>query len=468
MGSQLSNTFKISYGILFTLSFIYVFSNIDIERMFDFTKLIQLLDYILFIMTVILGVIAAGIFNTVYVIIKSIGTRRVTIPVLNITLFTFHISNPALVVNYKQTVENILYAMYPRSTELFTGDIVQIITDFIQIWAIAAAFILLPIIILAGLGFIMRGENRLAITSFVAMQILIIVAMYTPDPAAGTGKHMMKLDLSLPVFKGTVSSLGSDFVHLLQTPIFQLGLLLYLLLEVAFQASYAISVVDPMIEREKRIKKHLQRIDNFQPQPEKDKKQNVGAMKSATKGYDILAASYLREMVDRKIFKRGQQLDQKTTMRLQSFISNLRRVDRQFEYKITAKSAQPDLRALLFNAIPSIIIRVVVVVLLSFLIINPTPLVDIFIANPLNKSSTLTGILNFPQLADSIELTQPEFRTVIVFNLVLFILFISALGHWLLVHKPETEQVQVQKIETLVDFQEIDTTPIIDEGPESP
>ena len=171
-------------------------------------------------------------------------------------------------------------------------------------------------------------------------------------------------------------------------------------------------------------------------------------------------------MVDRKIFKRGQQLDQKTTMRLQSFLGNLRRIDRQFENKITAKSAQPDIRALLFNAVPSIAIRAIIVVLLSFLIINPTPLVDLFIRNPLATASSFTGILNFPQLSESLELNQPEFRTVIVFNIVLLILFVSSLGHWLLVHKPEVEQVQVQKIEKLVDFQEIQEAPIIQDIPD--
>ena len=464
MSSQLSNTFKITYGILFTISFIYVFTNIDTSKLYDFTKLLQLLDYLLVILTAILGLIGSLVFTIVYSITNALGTHYFIIPFTNIVLFSFHVNVPSGASDYGTVLQNILFAMYPHSTILFTGDLVQIFTDFIQIWAIAAAFILLPTIVLAALGFIIRGESRLAITSFVAMQILIIIAMYVPDPGSVTGR-MMLIDLSLPTFTGTVASLIPDFILLIQRPIFQLGLLLYLLLEVAFQASYAISVVDPMIEREKRIKKHLQRIDNFQPQPEKDKKvQSIGSMKSASKKYDILAASYLREMVDRKIFKRGQQLDQKTTMRFQSFISNLRHIDRQFEYKITAKSAQPDIRALLFNAIPSIILRTAVVVLLAFLIIDPTPLVDLFIANPLSKTTNFTGILNFPQFADSLDLTQPEFRVVIVFNIVLLILFISAVGHWLLVHKPEVEEVQVQKIEKLVEFQEIEPTPIVDEG----
>ena len=464
MGSQLSNTFKISYAVLFIFAFIFVYSNIDMTHLYDFTKLLELLDYLLAILMVILSLTGASIIIIVDSITQLIGNRSLILPYTNIVLFNLHVNTPPVGQNYGTTINNILLAIFPRSQINFTGDPIQLVTDFIQVWAIAAAFILLPIIILSGLGFIMRGESRLAITSFIAFQAIIILAMYTPDTASSTGR-MMLIDLSLPAFKGTVSSIIPDFISLIQRPIFQLGLALYLLLEVAFQASYAISVVDPMIEREKRIKKHLQRIDTFQPQPEKDKKQSVGSIKSASKKYDILAASYLREMVDRRIFKRGQQLDQKTTMRLQSFISNLRRIDRRFEDKITAKSAQPDIRALLINAVPSIALRTIIVVLLAFLIINPTPIIDTFISNPLQKSTSFTGILNFPQLAESFELTQPEFRTVIVFNIVLVILFISALGHFLLVHKPEVQEKTVQKVETLVDFKDIEETPVVEQIP---
>ncbi len=462
MGSTLSNTFKITYAFLFTFAFMFVYSNIDTAHLYDLTKLLELLDYLLVILMVLLGYLGNVIVIAVNSVTRLFGSRSIIFPFTDIVLFNFHVNTPTGRSDYGTVLNNILLAIFPRSQRIFTGDVNQIITDFIQVWAVAVAFVLLPIIILSGLGFIIRGESRLAITSFIAFQALIILAMYTPDAASSTGR-MMLINLSLPVFKGTVGSIFSDFILLIQKPIFQLGLALYLLLEIAFQTSYAVSVVDPMIEREKRIKKHLQRIDNFQPSPEKDKKQSVGSIKSASKKYDVLAASYLREMVDRRIFKRGQQLDQKTTMRLQSFISNLRRVDRRFEYKITAKSAQPDTRALLFNAIPSILLRTVVVVLLAFLIINPTPIIDTFISNPLSSSSNLTGIFNFPQLAESIELTQPEFRTVIVFNIVLLILVISSVGHFLLVHKPEVQEQHVQKVETLVDFQDIQDNRIVEE-----
>ena len=461
MGSQLSNTFKVTYSGLFIFAFVFVMLNIDTPRLFDFTKLLSLLDYLLVILMLILSFLGSIIASIIMTIGSVIGSHDIIIPFTNIVIFNFHVNPPPANADYGATLNNILIALFPRSQHLFTGDFNTIIVNFIQVWAIAVAFVLLPAILLSTYGFIRYGESRLAITSFVTLQILIILAMYTPDPYTVTGR-MMLVDLSLPVFGGTLSSLVPDFMALITRPIFLLGISLYLLLEVAFQTSYAISVVDPMIEREKRIKKHLQRIDNFQPQPEKDKKQSVSSIKSASKKYDILAASYLREMVDRRIFKRGQQLDQKTTMRLQSFLGNLRRIDRQFENKITAKSAQPDTRALLFNAIPSIAIRAITVIILSFIIIDPNWLINLFISSPL-QTGNVVGLINFPQLADSLELNQPEFRTVLVFNIVLLILFVSAVGHWLLVHKPESQQVQVQKIETLVDFKDVQASPIIEE-----
>ena len=456
MGSTLSNTFKMAYSVLFTLSFVFVFINIDTANLFDFSKLILFLDYLLLILMAILLSIGSLIIQIV-ITISSALSRQFIIPFTDIVLFDLHFITPNSFGDTSGVdLSNIIMSIFPRSSLITTtASIETMITDFIQFWSILVAFILLPAIILSSLGFIMRGEAKLAITSFTAMQILVILAMYTPSMNSPTGR-MMLINLNFPEFTGTLGSFLSDFILLIQTPVFQLGLALYLLLEIGFQTSYAISVVDPMIEREGRIKKHLQRIIVFQPQPEKDKKQTTSALSTSGKKYDLLAASYLREMIDKKLFKKGEQLDQKTTMRLQSFIVSTRRTDRNFENKITAKSAQPDTSALLVNAIPSIAFRVFVVIILSFIIINPNPIIDILITNPVAGT---VGLFNIPQLADSLELNQPEFRTVLVFNLVLLLLFISAVAHWLLVHKPEVQEKHIKKVDTLVDFNAIKETP---------
>jgi hypothetical protein len=212
-----------------------------------------------------------------------------------------------------------------------------------------------------------------------------------------------------------------------------------------------------MVDREKRIKKHLNRVDTFSPSRiDKKGAVSLGSGSATVRKYDMLAASYLREMVDKRIFKRGQKTqDEKTTLRLQSYIQSLRRTDRNFEPKITAISAQPNTWNIVKNVIPLIVFRVLFVIILAFVILNPLPILNLVI----NVESPESGILKFPALVDSIELTQPEFRTVVLFNVVLIIIAFSAVVHFLLVHKPESEEKEVKKVSTLVDFQEISDTP---------
>ena len=92
MGSQLTNTFKLSYGILFTFAFIFVYLNIDTNRLYDFTKLLQLLDYLLAIMMVVLGVIGTLIIALVNSVVQVIGSRSLIIPYTNIVVFNFHVN----------------------------------------------------------------------------------------------------------------------------------------------------------------------------------------------------------------------------------------------------------------------------------------------------------------------------------------------------------------------------------------
>ena len=223
-----------------------------------------------------------------------------------------------------------------------------------------------------------------------------------------------------------------------------------------------------MIDREKRIKQHLRRIDTFVPAHE-DKRTTetqLGSTSTAIRKYDLLAASYLREMLDRRIFKRGDRdQDEKTSLRLQSYVRSLRQTDHNFERKITAISAQPKSWGIAKNVIPLITFRVIAVVIISFLILNPTVILTPIIANPRTGGG---GFLQMPSLIESIELTQPEFRTVILFNALLIIIALAAMVHFLLVHRPKTEKAEVKKVETIVDFKEIKETAEEEQPAEAP
>ncbi len=140
MGSQLSNTFKLFYGILFTIAFVFVYTNIDTTHLYDFTKLLELLDYFLLILMVILGVIGNYIILIVNSITILIGNRSIVIPFTNIVLFNFHVITPNNNQISGSILNNILLSIFPRSQRIFNGNLFQILTDFIQIWAILIVF----------------------------------------------------------------------------------------------------------------------------------------------------------------------------------------------------------------------------------------------------------------------------------------------------------------------------------------
>lgn len=457
MGSTLTRGFKTVYASLFFAIFGFIILNIDTAQLFDPTKILLVIDYLFAVLEFVLSFLgwwAVTIAGTLAVVLGA----GFTIPFINFHISIPFLGDPASITASMNAltqggyIDNLTQSIFPQSSLLSSITAVDPITDFLNVWGVTIAFVLFPVILLSAIGFIIRGESRLAITSFTALQLLIILAMYIPNATSSTGR-MLLIDLSLPAFGGTLNTLSSDFLLFLSSQIFLLGLSIYLLLEIAFQAAYVISVVDPMVDRERRIREHLQRIDDFQPQPEKEKA-TVTLGKGTSKKYDILAASYLREMIERKIYKRGEQeLDQKASMRLQSYIASLKRTDSQFETKITAISAQPRTSAILRNLIPIIIVRVFFVIVLAFIILNPGFIIDIVFIDPLGERSG--GFLNFPQLIESIELNQPEFRTVILFNIILLILVIAAILHFLLVHRPEVTEKRVQKVDTLVDFKDI-------------
>ncbi|MFX1514359.1 MAG: hypothetical protein ACFFCQ_17430, partial [Promethearchaeota archaeon] len=69
---------------------------------------------------------------------------------------------------------------------------------------------------------------------------------------------------------------------------------------------------------------------------------------------------------------------------------------------------------------------------------------------------TGTGFSNLKPLVDSVELFQPEFRTIALLNLVIIIVALSAILHWAVVGRRVPEAPEIQKIDTRIEFEELD------------
>ena len=230
---------------------------------------------------------------------------------------------------------------------------------------------------------------------------------------------------------------------MLLSPVFTLGFLLYLLLEVAFQTSYTLNIIEPMTEREKRIQEHLKRIRTFVPPTDEGEPTTDQSIQSVqSKKFGLLAASYLREMVERRVFKRGETVqDAKSMMRLQSYLTNLNLSDPETDSKLAAKTAQPDISSLIKYFVPEMLFRIIAVVLLSYFIMAPEGILNIFMA------------VSFPALVDSLELSQPEFQTIAILNVALLMILLGALLKYLSSGKTgKVLERVVQQIDTLVDF----------------
>lgn len=412
-GQTTAHIFRILYIIIFVFSGLLVFVSID-PSMFDFQQVFNIFEYVMLIVQELITLLAVVALS----IVASIASSKRTIPFLGDANFS------GVATGDMQTallaITNPENGFFPHSTTTW----ITFIEDFGNFVGATTILILLPVAILSGIGFLREGDTKLAIYSFLGFQLIIIISIFTE-------KIVIPMNID-----------STNILTMLFSPIFALGFLLYLLLEVAFQTSYTLNIIEPMTEREKRIQGHLKRIRSFVPlsEEEKGKEQSIQSVQS--KKFGLLAASYLREMVERRVFKKGEVMrDAKSTMRLQSYLASLKQSDDEIDLKLAAKTAQPNLSAIFRHFIPAMIFRIIAVTILAYIIISPEILL-----RPLIGTS-------FPALLQSLELSQPEFQTIAIINVVLLFILISVILHFFSgARTGKIFERVVQQIDTLVDF----------------
>ena len=412
-GQTTAHIFRILYIIIFVFSGLLVFVSID-PSMFDFQQVFNIFEYVMLIVQELITLLAVVALS----IVASIASSKRTIPFLgdaNFSGVATEDMRTALLA-----ITNPENGFFPHSTTTW----ITFIEDFGNFVGATTILILLPVAILSGIGFLREGDTKLAIYSFLGFQLIIIISIFTE-------KIVIPMNID-----------STNILTMLFSPIFALGFLLYLLLEVAFQTSYTLNIIEPMTEREKRIQGHLKRIRSFVPlsEEEKGKEQSIQSVQS--KKFGLLAASYLREMVERRVFKKGEVMrDAKSTMRLQSYLASLKQSDDEIDLKLAAKTAQPNLSAIFRHFIPAMIFRIIAVTILAYIIISPEILL-----RPLIGTS-------FPALLQSLELSQPEFQTIAIINVVLLFILISVILHFFSgARTGKIFERVVQQIDTLVDF----------------
>jgi hypothetical protein len=278
--------------------------------------------------------------------------------------------------------------------------------------------ILLPIALLSGLGFLRDCNVRLSVICFFSLSALLAIAV---------AKEKIELE-----YDTTSESLG----ELVTSPLFFLGLILLFYLEISFQASYAYTILEPNLKRSERIRQHIQRIKEFSETEE------IGPLKEekreetteTAKRKSIESWILIREQIEeRRVAKPRESV--RVNIKLKHYLESLLRNNPDAQRLLSAETARPKSGRILLFIIPNFVIRLSIVVFLSWIVLRPIVFLRAFHAPD--------------PLLDSVESLQPETTFLVLIPLVLAIIIFSGFIGTIQekVHKNVLKQVREEEKE---------------------
>jgi hypothetical protein len=304
-------------------------------------------------------------------------------------------------------------AIFGGSDTILGIPIEELITNPLQLpqqqnlWdAIYAFFIMLSLIIalIAGLGFLRECNPALSAISFFALNIVIGLASLN-------GKLLIDLDFS-----------SSNIAQMIFSKLVMTAFLIYFFLELSFQASYIYNVIGPNIQRHRRISSNIRRLKSFR-MPLAEERKTKEEDEQETDRFDVrgkntasarlkvtTAFSRIRGMVGKKLFKISTEEDwDKMNNRLKNFYEQVENNDPFISISLSASAYTPSITRLILIITTGTIFRMAMLVILSWLALNPIPILT---------------FLNLPDsIVNSIEAGQPEMIMLVLAPLsVLFLL----------------------------------------------
>ncbi|MHA2408368.1 MAG: hypothetical protein ACXACA_08365, partial [Candidatus Ranarchaeia archaeon] len=211
-GQQTAHFFRILYIILFVFASLLVIGiPIPIESpilvtsidpsMFDFTKVLNLFEYVMIIIQESIKALAGVAFT----VVQTITSAKAGIPFLGDGAYA-QVDQGGMSSTIAAFV-NPANNFFPHSN---ITDIATLIEDFGNFFGATAILILVPIALLSGVGFLREGDTKLAIYSFLGFQLIIMIAIFT-----------QKITISTSINT-------SSLISMIISPVFTLGFLLYL------------------------------------------------------------------------------------------------------------------------------------------------------------------------------------------------------------------------------------------------
>jgi hypothetical protein len=353
----------------------------------------------------------------------------------------------ALLFGYGDTgaaaiMEAIHVALFGGNTTIMGIPVSELITQPTQlptqqnlIDAIYAFFIMIAILIaiIASVGFLRECNTALSSTAFFALNIVLGLA-------ALNDKLLLNLNFN-----------SANIIQMVFSQMVITGFLMYFALELSFQAAYIYNVIGPNIERHRRISKHISRLKTYELPIDAEKGVNnyeggtvKGADTSSSRFKVTTAFSRIKGLVGKKLFRVTADEDwDKLNLRLKNYYLTLEEDDPFVSLTLSASAYTPSIMRLVLIIIGSTLTRVLILVALSWVALNPIPI--------------LTA-LNFPpSVILSLEATQPEMILLVLVPLAISFLLIGLIIQWIqniITRRMAKEETEGRIIHTIKEQQE--------------
>ncbi|MHA2430710.1 MAG: hypothetical protein ACXACC_06710 [Promethearchaeota archaeon] len=236
-------------------------------------------------------------------------------------------------------------------------------------------------------------------------------------------------DLPNPLDPSLNSIPIDNFFLFLASPVILLAIISYLYIELAFQINYTETVTRPSLERSDRLEIQLEILKSeshyITANVEKIKEEAKSRMKELEIGEKTTISkffaktsekfSYIKEMIEkRKLEEEEKKLvtAASKTRRLGRYVERLYREDIEAQDTLTARSSAPRAQSLALSTFLNILIRLVVLIIISFIIIHP--------------KWFLEDVFNLPPaITESVVMFSPEIILLLLLPIMLIFPIVS-------------------------------------------
>ncbi|MFX1498655.1 MAG: hypothetical protein ACFFBH_14115 [Promethearchaeota archaeon] len=330
-----------------------------------------------------------------------------------------------------------LWFTFPSGTSPTIDQIPSLILNEVSIFMGDFYLITFQLLFVISILYAMRSffktNPKYDLTAIGALVLMIVV------PLILTGyNNMMDLfhisnsyleGLPIPLSDSFNSIPLDNFFLFLASPVILLAIISYIYIELAFQINYTETVTRPSLERSGRLETQLSilqseshfiiaNVDKIKQEAKKRIEElEMGEKTTLSKFFAQTSEkfSYVKEMIEkRKLEEEEKKLVSAAskTRRLGRYVERLFREDSEAEDTLTARTSSPTPKSLAISTLINITLRLVVLIIISFIIIHPRWFLE--------------DIFNLPPaITESVAMYSPEVIVILLLPIMLVFPIIS-------------------------------------------